>query len=141
MARRRLVFVGLGIAVLVVVIGCCYGFFRSPTTNNNEDPAPVVTTVEPQWTEPTEVTTEPSLEPTTTQPTVKPTTTQPTVKPTTKRPTVKAVPEKTYEEPPAEAYYPNCAAVRAAGAAPLHRYDPGYTRKLDRDGDGIACER
>ena len=36
--------------------------------------------------------------------------------------------------------YPNCAAVRAAGAAPLHRGDPGYSRKLDRDGDGIACE-
>jgi hypothetical protein len=38
------------------------------------------------------------------------------------------------------AYYPNCAAVRAAGKAPLHRGDPGYSGKLDRDGDGIACE-
>ncbi|MCH3975029.1 MAG: DUF4236 domain-containing protein [Bifidobacterium tibiigranuli] len=38
------------------------------------------------------------------------------------------------------AYYPNCAAVRAAGKAPLHRGDPGYSSKLDRDGDGIACE-
>ncbi|WP_433663213.1 excalibur calcium-binding domain-containing protein [Nocardia sp. CA-128927] len=38
------------------------------------------------------------------------------------------------------AYYPNCAAARAAGAAPLHRGDPGYSSKLDRDNDGIACE-
>jgi cell division protein FtsB len=37
-------------------------------------------------------------------------------------------------------YYQNCDAVRAAGAAPLHRGDPGYAPKLDRDGDGIACE-
>ncbi|WP_240941264.1 excalibur calcium-binding domain-containing protein [Paenibacillus sp. HB172176] len=36
--------------------------------------------------------------------------------------------------------YANCAAVRAAGAAPLYRGDPGYSAKLDRDGDGIACE-
>lgn len=38
-------------------------------------------------------------------------------------------------------YYRDCAAVRAAGAAPLHRGDPGYSSKLDRDGDGIACEK
>lgn len=37
-------------------------------------------------------------------------------------------------------YYANCAAVRAAGKAPLHRGDPGYRSALDRDGDGIACE-
>ncbi len=38
------------------------------------------------------------------------------------------------------AYYANCAAVRAAGAAPLLRGQPGYRRGLDRDGDGVACE-
>jgi hypothetical protein len=37
-------------------------------------------------------------------------------------------------------YYKNCAAVRAAGAAPLRIGDPGYDRHLDRDGDGVACE-
>lgn len=36
--------------------------------------------------------------------------------------------------------YRNCTAVRAAGKAPLHRGDPGYSSKLDRDGDGVACE-
>lgn len=38
------------------------------------------------------------------------------------------------------AYYRNCAAARAAGAAPIHAGEPGYSRKLDRDGDGVACE-
>ncbi|MFJ6634788.1 excalibur calcium-binding domain-containing protein [Streptomyces sp. NPDC091376] len=38
------------------------------------------------------------------------------------------------------AYYRNCDAARAAGAAPVRRGDPGYGRHLDRDGDGVACE-
>ncbi|WP_327323832.1 excalibur calcium-binding domain-containing protein [Streptomyces sp. NBC_01210] len=37
-------------------------------------------------------------------------------------------------------YYANCAAARAAGAAPVHAGDPGYGRHLDRDGDGVGCE-
>jgi hypothetical protein len=40
----------------------------------------------------------------------------------------------------ANVYYKNCDAVRAADAAPIRTGDPGYSRKLDRDGDGIACE-
>ncbi|NIB31875.1 hypothetical protein HBB16_09260 [Pseudonocardia sp. MCCB 268] len=38
----------------------------------------------------------------------------------------------------APAYYPNCGAARDAGAAPLHRGDPGCS-KLDRDDDSVAC--
>jgi hypothetical protein len=38
------------------------------------------------------------------------------------------------------AYYANCAAARAAGAAPVNEGDPGYSRRLDRDGDGVGCE-
>ncbi|MEU8465791.1 excalibur calcium-binding domain-containing protein [Streptomyces sp. NPDC029003] len=30
---------------------------------------------------------------------------------------------------------------RSAGAAPIHRGDPGYGRHLDRDGEGVACEQ
>ena len=41
---------------------------------------------------------------------------------------------------PDQVYYKNCAAVRAAGKAPLHRGEPGYRPGLDRDNDGIACE-
>ncbi len=36
--------------------------------------------------------------------------------------------------------YANCDAVRAAGAAPIHRGEPGYAPHLDRDGDGVGCE-
>ena len=36
--------------------------------------------------------------------------------------------------------YANCDAVRAAGAAPITAADPGYSRRLDRDGDGVGCE-
>ncbi|MEV4206647.1 excalibur calcium-binding domain-containing protein [Nocardia salmonicida] len=54
-------------------------------------------------------------------------------------PRIAAVPEP--EAPaPASAYYKNCAAAKAAGAAPLHTGDPGYRSGLDRDGDGVACE-
>ncbi|MFI7743085.1 excalibur calcium-binding domain-containing protein [Kocuria rhizosphaericola] len=41
---------------------------------------------------------------------------------------------------PADVHYANCTAAREAGAAPLHRGDPGYRDAMDRDGDGVACE-
>ncbi|RSV20369.1 YHYH domain-containing protein [Sphingomonas sp. ABOLG] len=37
--------------------------------------------------------------------------------------------------------FANCSAARAAGAAPVRRGDPGYGPHLDRDDDGIGCER
>lgn len=40
----------------------------------------------------------------------------------------------------ADTYYKSCAAVRAAGVAPLRRGEAGYRSGLDRDGDGVACE-
>ena len=36
--------------------------------------------------------------------------------------------------------YENCDAARAAGVAPMHIGDPGYSPDLDPDGDGVACE-
>ena len=41
---------------------------------------------------------------------------------------------------PGNVSYANCAAVRAAGAAPIRVGDPGFESKFDRDGDGIGCE-
>ena len=52
-------------------------------------------------------------------------------------------PRQAVQAPPASsggAYYKNCSAARAAGAAPLYRGQPGYAAKLDRDDDGVACE-
>ncbi|NRN66254.1 Excalibur calcium-binding domain-containing protein [Kibdelosporangium sp. 4NS15] len=60
---------------------------------------------------------------------------------TTPKVTPKPAPPRTEEPaPPVTAYYKNCTAARAAGAAPVHRGDPGYGRHLDRDGDGVGCE-
>jgi len=39
-----------------------------------------------------------------------------------------------------DVYYDGCNAVRAAGAAPLYRGQPGYREEMDGDDDGIACE-
>ncbi|WP_334172445.1 excalibur calcium-binding domain-containing protein [Sinomonas sp.] len=48
--------------------------------------------------------------------------------------------QQAQQQPPVNVYYANCAAARAAGAAPIYRGQPGYRSALDRDGDGIACE-
>lgn len=37
--------------------------------------------------------------------------------------------------------FPNCRAAWAAGAAPVYAGQPGYGPHLDRDGDGVGCER
>jgi len=65
---------------------------------------------------------------------------QPAPAPAPVQPAPAPAPAAVVPAAPATAYYANCAAVRAAGAAPLHRGQPGYSTKLDRDGDGIACE-
>lgn len=54
--------------------------------------------------------------------------------------TVTPTPRTAESDQPLERSYSNCAEARADGAAPLHRGEPGYSRKLDRDGDGTACE-
>ena len=43
--------------------------------------------------------------------------------------------------PSAAVSYANCTAVKAAGAAPLYAGQPGYSTSLDRDRDGVACEK
>ncbi len=42
---------------------------------------------------------------------------------------------------PAAVSYANCTAVRAAGAAPIYAGTPGYGTHLDRDRDGIGCDK
>lgn len=39
------------------------------------------------------------------------------------------------------AAFRNCSEARAAGRAPVRRGQPGYGPHLDRDGDGVGCER
>jgi hypothetical protein len=57
------------------------------------------------------------------------------------RPAPKPAPRPVVAAPkPAATSYANCSAVRAAGADPIYVGQPGYSSKLDRDGDGVACE-
>lgn len=68
-------------------------------------------------------------------PTKKPVSTKKPTPAPTKKPKAKAT-----KQPVQDVYYKNCTAVRAAGADPIYAGDPGYSSKLDRDGDGVACE-
>lgn len=76
-------------------------------------------------------TTRPPTSTTTSKTTPKTTTTT-----TTERTTTTTEPAKPVSKPP----YANCAAARAAGVTPIKEGEPGYSAKLDGDGDGIACE-
>ncbi|WP_266783556.1 excalibur calcium-binding domain-containing protein [Streptomyces sp. NBC_01565] len=53
-------------------------------------------------------------------------------------------PKKPQTPPPANdepVYFKNCDAAKAAGKAPIRRGQPGYRDALDRDKDGIACDK
>ncbi|PFR81963.1 hypothetical protein COK42_23865 [Bacillus cereus] len=61
-------------------------------------------------------------------------------------PKPKTTPESKPEEQPKQpeknnVVYENCTQVKKAGKAPIKQGEPGYSSKLDKDGDGIACDR
>jgi hypothetical protein len=64
----------------------------------------------------------------------------PKPKPVVTAPKVQIVVPKPAPKVIQDVYYANCSAARAAGAAPLYAGEPGYRSRLDRDGDGVACE-
>lgn len=111
------------------------GFLRAIVAAAPIEPVEPVTTV-PPTTAPAPATTAAS---TTTAPpvTAPPVTEPPVTAPPVTEPPVTSPP---VTEPPPSAYYANCSEARAAGAAPVHRGDPGYGSHLDRDGDGVGCE-
>ena len=87
----------------------------------------------------------PSESPTpTVTPSPVPTTEAPVQAPSAEAPAapVSEAPAQQVQQAPARSsvYYETCADARAAGAAPLHRGEPGYRPGLDKDGDGVACE-
>ncbi|MBT2441880.1 excalibur calcium-binding domain-containing protein [Streptomyces sp. ISL-36] len=88
------------------------------------------------------VTEDPTASPTVTETVPAPVESEPVAPPPPPPPqTTSTPPEPEPEETTDEmAYYEDCDAARAAGAAPLLRGEPGYRDGLDRDGDGIACE-
>ncbi|MFE4501357.1 excalibur calcium-binding domain-containing protein [Rhodococcus sp. NPDC056743] len=153
-------FAGAAVAA-VAVIGIAVG-----TGASEESTTPAVTssatasstTAAATTTKTTTVTTKvttTTLAPVTTTTVVVPTTTTtlavvplvPQVQATTEAPYVPPVTtEPAYIPPPvkvpdAGVSYANCAEARAAGAAPILKGEPGYSTKLDRDKDGIACDK
>lgn len=57
---------------------------------------------------------------------------------------VTPVPASSSAPPPApraSVSFVNCTEARGAGYSNIRKGEPGYAPKLDRDGDGIACER
>ncbi|WP_327635633.1 excalibur calcium-binding domain-containing protein [Kribbella sp. NBC_00482] len=70
-----------------------------------------------------------------------PTPTPTTSAPTTPAPTPTVVPKPTPAPTTTTVVFRSCAEARAAGKAPLRRGDPGYSTALDRNGDGVACDR
>ncbi len=99
----------------------------TPPPAETTNPPPAETTNPP----PAETTTPPSAETTTPPPAEVPAPTPESTESATETPAAQA---------DSGVYYANCAAARAAGAAPLNRGEPGYRAGLDRDHDGIACE-
>ena len=164
-ARRRWSTKRLGILVGAGIVGIAV----IASVNTSTTPAPVpttgpaltvaVTTIAPATTsataEATSVTSATSTPPTTPSPTTAPSDTSTIAAPPSTSPpepsTVEAdvitsapvAPQPLVSTPKttaASTYYANCSEARAAGAAPLHQGEPGYSPRLDRDGDGIACE-
>ncbi len=122
------------VSVGSVLVGCvALGIIFGDDGKDREKPQPKATDVVV-----IESTSGGFVSPTPTPKTTQPVTSTPKPKATTK-PATK--PEVTTKPPPPPVYYANCAAVRAAGKAPLYRGDPGYRAALDRDGDGVACEK
>src|SRR5688572_13255861 len=113
----------VSVASLIAFAGAACG---DPETKTKTQPGEVTTTT----TAPTATSTTVKAVTTTTGPAA----TTTTVKATTT--TTRAVTTTTAKT----VSYANCTAVKAAGAAPIRRGEPGYSTSLDRDGDGIACE-
>ncbi|MEV6281547.1 excalibur calcium-binding domain-containing protein [Kribbella sp. NPDC051770] len=144
---RAVLAVGTGLIALTLTGACA-----APETTPAAAPVTVTVTTAPPpaTTPPPPSTTTPAPKPTaqptrpagllSAPPTTKPKLPQVTKKPTVKKPTPKPTTRRTTTKPVTSVYYKNCSEVRAAGAAPIRVGDPGYSRKLDRDGDGIACE-
>ncbi len=105
-----------------------------PATADSIDATPAATSTEPMVA--VTPTTPAAAPPAPTTPAAAP----PTPEAVTPDP-IPPAPEPVEPDPvPADVYYQNCTAVREAGADPIYRGQPGYSSKLDRDDDGVACE-
>jgi hypothetical protein len=146
---RRWWFLLLAGLVLLSLLGRCLGGDTEPAARSTPTPATVTVTVTvtppapppapaPTTGTTTETVTETATQTATATATVTETVTPPPVSAPDPDPDPPSVPD--VAEQPSVAPYPNCDAVRAAGADPISAGEPGWSPDLDRDGDGVACE-
>lgn len=123
-------FVGLGVS------GCD---LKSRSVESNHEKAPATATRAPADDKTTEAVSEKKTEVAETTATSDPAPSPERAEKSEKKTRSK----KTKSDSPAKSkvHYKNCDEAKEAGAAPLREGDPGYSSKLDRDGDGIACEK
>jgi hypothetical protein len=118
-------------------VGGAAGGVGGPLPTGSEAVAPTSTSTTPATTRPA------TSAPATTRTTVAPTVTTPATSPptTARRPPGPPAPTTTTTGPPdPEPHYRTCLDAWRAGALPLFEGEPGYSRRLDDDGDGQACE-
>lgn len=163
-SRRRIgILAGAGIAGIAAIASAHTSTTLAPVPTTGPALTVAVTTIAPATTnataEATSVTSATSTPPSTPSPTTAPSDAStiaapPSTSPATSPPEPSTVEADVITSAPvapqplvsipkttaASTYYANCSEARAAGAAPLHQGEPGYSRRLDRDGDGIACE-
>ncbi|WP_232828744.1 excalibur calcium-binding domain-containing protein [Kribbella monticola] len=142
---------------LVLLVGALVSFILFGSLDGNTAPTRVAdspsildTALPPLPTvplpTPEEITSDP-MPPETPKPTPKPLFATISPAPTTKTPSTAPTPPPPTTRTPtptpagAPVFYKNCPAVRRAGLLVLLRGMPGYSLRLDPDGDGIACER
>ncbi|MGI8537711.1 MAG: excalibur calcium-binding domain-containing protein [Mycobacteriales bacterium] len=131
------------IVTALLILSACGGSETEPTES---EPTPSAT--ERTSSPSASPSRSPSPKPTATSPSPAPSPTPtPPPRPSPTAPRTQAPPPapRTQAPPPtkaptAGASYANCSEVKAAGAAPLRRGEPGYRAGLDRDNDGVACE-
>ncbi|MCB1031658.1 MAG: excalibur calcium-binding domain-containing protein [Acidimicrobiales bacterium] len=124
----------VGATLAFALVGCTVKVAAPSDPSNTTDPSTTTESIEP-ISKALDV----DLTTTTAPPTTLPPTTAPpaTLPPPTAPPATAPPPPQTFTD---SVYYKNCSEVRTAGADPIFEGEPGYSRKLDRDGDGVACE-
>ena len=132
----------MGIILLLGLIGSCIGIFANTDDETDQDSKNKNIIEEPEEKpldeEKEPVENESEAEPDQQEEIIEP---EPKPEPETETEEISEPDPEPIEEPEETVIYKNCSEVRAAGAAPIRKGEPGYSSKLDRDGDGIACDQ
>ena len=149
----------VGVIIVLAIIGSLTGGSKvapSAGTTTTSTPTSTVTTTpsttpttasstaeRPSTAKPTFSTQTSVVQRTTAAPTPTPTaTTQPIpAPPTTATREAEPVPPPAVDPPSGGLNFRSCAEAKKAGFSNMRRGTPGYSANLDRDGDGIACDK